>query len=72
MIRLDVAQTKNLTLFLQWLQHASVLVKDLKNFNNGVGSTSTTHTIVKIFEICSLDQCSTAPDEKRNEIQYLH
>ena len=57
-IRLDVALTKNLTLFLQWLQHALVLVQDLKNFDNDVGSTSTVVStsrsfILKIISIVS-------------------
>jgi len=40
-IKFDKALVENLSLFLQFLQHASVLLKDLKNSDNGAGSGST-------------------------------
>jgi len=40
-IKFDQALVENLSFFLQLLQHASVLLKYLKNSDNGAGSGST-------------------------------
>ena len=40
-IKFDEALVENLSFFLQLLQHASVLLKDLNNSDNGAGSGST-------------------------------
>ena len=40
-IKFDEALVENLNFLLHLLQHASVLVKDLKNSDNGAGSDST-------------------------------